>query len=128
MDTLKYLTAVWVGNNDATYESIPRFWVTGAAPIWNAIMSKVLKGHKAVWPEKPEVLIKRSVYFWTLPIQIIMPTRIGTFGKELNQQAIPPEILGLFAKEFPLLKAMLWMALLLKNTIFFQTLLQKTTA
>ncbi len=60
--TPEFLTAVWVGNNDATpMNPYLVSGVTGAAPIWNSIMSKVLKGHKSVWPEKPEDVVDKEV-------------------------------------------------------------------
>lgn len=38
----KYLTAVWVGNNDNSPMSRIASGITGAAPIWNEIMSRLL--------------------------------------------------------------------------------------
>lgn len=60
--TPEFLTAVWVGNNDASpMNPYLVSGVTGAAPIWNAIMSKVLKGHKPIWPDKPEDVIDKEI-------------------------------------------------------------------
>jgi len=60
--TPEFLTAVWVGNNDATpMNPYLVSGVTGAAPIWNAIMSKVLKGHKPIWPDKPEDVVDKEI-------------------------------------------------------------------
>ncbi len=42
--TPSYLTAVWVGNNDGTPMSWVASGVTGATPIWNRIMSEMVKG------------------------------------------------------------------------------------
>lgn len=53
--TPEYLTITWVGNNDNT--SMNQYLVsgvTGAAPIWNDIMSYVLQGKESVWQEKPD--------------------------------------------------------------------------
>ncbi|MEP7166959.1 MAG: transglycosylase domain-containing protein [Candidatus Woesebacteria bacterium] len=60
--TPEYLTAVWVGNNDnsAMNRSLVS-GVTGAAPIWNGIMRQVLKGSKAVWPDKPNDIVSGNV-------------------------------------------------------------------
>jgi 1A family penicillin-binding protein len=44
--TPEYLTAVWVGNNDNTPMSYVASGITGASPIWNKIMSLVLKEDK----------------------------------------------------------------------------------
>jgi 1A family penicillin-binding protein len=52
--TPEYLTTVWVGNNDNTpMNPYLVSGVTGAAPIWNDIMSYILNNHESVWPEKP---------------------------------------------------------------------------
>jgi membrane carboxypeptidase/penicillin-binding protein len=45
----KYLVAVWVGNNDATPMARIASGVTGAAPIWNKIVSALV----AKTPEEP---------------------------------------------------------------------------
>lgn len=47
------LTAVWVGNNDNTPLSRIASGVTGAAPIWNKIMTFALKDYKQNWPPQP---------------------------------------------------------------------------
>ncbi|MBI5151468.1 MAG: transglycosylase domain-containing protein [Candidatus Pacebacteria bacterium] len=60
--TPEYLTAVWVGNNDNTpMNQALVSGVTGAAPIWHDIMSRVLKGQKSLWPEKPSGVIDKEV-------------------------------------------------------------------
>ncbi|HSA83597.1 MAG TPA: transglycosylase domain-containing protein [Patescibacteria group bacterium] len=51
--TPSYLVAVWVGNNDNSEMSGIASGVTGAAPIWNALMSHVLEGKKPEIPQKP---------------------------------------------------------------------------
>lgn len=51
--TPSYLIAVWVGNNDNRAMSGIVSGVTGAAPIWNALMSHVLEGKKPEIPQKP---------------------------------------------------------------------------
>jgi len=53
--TPEFLTITWVGNNDNT--SMNQYLVsgvTGAAPIWNDIMSFVLRGQEPIWQEKPD--------------------------------------------------------------------------
>lgn len=60
--TPEVMTAVWVGNNSG--ESMNRnlvSGVTGAAPIWNDIMSYLLQNQEAIWPEKPDDVISTSV-------------------------------------------------------------------
>lgn len=52
--TPEFLTITWVGNNDNT--PMNRFivsGVTGAAPIFNDIMSYVLQDTNSIWQEKP---------------------------------------------------------------------------
>lgn len=51
--TPSYLVAVWVGNNDNRPMSGIVSGVTGAAPIWNALMSHVLEDKKPEIPQKP---------------------------------------------------------------------------
>ena len=51
--TPSYLVAVWVGNNDNTPMSGIVSGVTGAAPIWNDLMSHLLEGKKQEIPQKP---------------------------------------------------------------------------
>lgn len=43
-----YLVLVWVGNNDNTPMSSIASGLTGASPIWNSIMSKLLEGKQSV--------------------------------------------------------------------------------
>ncbi|NMB57468.1 penicillin-binding protein [Candidatus Beckwithbacteria bacterium] len=63
--TPEFLTTVWVGNND---NSKMNGWVvsgvTGASPIWNSIMSYLLKDRKDVIPPKPENVIGTNVCAW----------------------------------------------------------------
>lgn len=60
--TPSLLTAVWVGNNDNTpMNGRVVSGVTGAAPIWNDIMSFALRDKKAEWPEKPKDIIDRQI-------------------------------------------------------------------
>jgi 1A family penicillin-binding protein len=52
--TPEYLVTTWVGNNDNTpMNPYLVSGVTGAAPIWNDIMSFILEGQESIWPEKP---------------------------------------------------------------------------
>lgn len=51
--TPSYVVAVWVGNNDSTPMSGIVSGVTGAAPIWNKIMTQLLDGKKPEIPQKP---------------------------------------------------------------------------
>lgn len=52
--TPNFLTVVWVGNNDNTpMHPTLSSGITGAAPIWNKIMSYILKSQPDVWPNQP---------------------------------------------------------------------------
>lgn len=56
--TPNFLTVVWVGNNDSTpMNPYLTSGVTGAAPIWNQVMSFVLKNQPDLWPVKPENVV-----------------------------------------------------------------------
>jgi len=56
-----YLVAVWVGNNDSTPMSYIASGITGAAPIFNRIMTNLLKDNKSVEWTQPEGIIKISI-------------------------------------------------------------------
>ncbi len=52
--TPEFLVMTWVGNNDGSPMNQRLVsGVTGAAPIFNDIMSYILKGREPVWQEKP---------------------------------------------------------------------------
>lgn len=59
--TPDYLVAVWVGNNNnrPMNQSLVS-GVTGAAPIWNDIMTHVLRDNPPKWPDRPETIIEKS--------------------------------------------------------------------
>jgi 1A family penicillin-binding protein len=60
--TPSYVVGVWVGNNDNSpmNEAIAS-GVTGASPIWNRIMTFVLKGKPDESPQKPDDVIAVTV-------------------------------------------------------------------
>ena len=60
--TPSYSVGVWVGNNDNTPLD-PRIasGVTGASPIWNKVMTRVLKGSKAEEFPKPDNVIDKQI-------------------------------------------------------------------
>jgi 1A family penicillin-binding protein len=55
--TTDYLVAVWVGNNDNTPMSAIASGVTGASPIWNQIMTNLLKDKPVHRFQPPEEII-----------------------------------------------------------------------
>ncbi len=68
--TPEYLVITWVGNNDgsAMNQSLVS-GVTGAAPIWNDIMSFVLRGREPVWQTKPSDVLSGEVCITGMPKQ-----------------------------------------------------------
>jgi penicillin-binding protein 1C len=59
--TPSYLVAVWVGNNNSQAMSGIVSGVTGAAPIWNDLMTHVLEGKKPEIPQKPPNVFAKYV-------------------------------------------------------------------
>ena len=59
--TAEFLAVTWVGNNDNTSMSYVASGVTGASPIWNDIMRKLLKGTKNRPLVKPELVTNYQV-------------------------------------------------------------------
>lgn len=63
--TPEFLVAVWVGNNDGTpMNPYLTSGITGAAPIWNRVMTYLLKNYgSGKWYEKPENIVEKTCYF-----------------------------------------------------------------
>ncbi len=60
--TPEILTVVWVGNNDNTpMNPYLVSGVTGAAPIWNDIMTFLLADREPVIPERPDSVVSRPI-------------------------------------------------------------------
>lgn len=60
--TPQYLIAVWVGNNDnSPMNPALVSGITGAAPIWNKLMKKVLQGNPDIWPKQPDGIIGAQI-------------------------------------------------------------------
>ncbi|OGK14906.1 hypothetical protein A3H80_01785 [Candidatus Roizmanbacteria bacterium RIFCSPLOWO2_02_FULL_37_19] len=59
--TPNFLVATWVGNNDNTPMSYLASGITGAAPIWNRVMSILLEEQPDLWPRQPEGVVGRQV-------------------------------------------------------------------
>jgi len=56
--TPSFLTVTWVGNNDnSPMNPYLVSGVTGAAPIWHNIMTKILENQPDEWPKKPENIV-----------------------------------------------------------------------
>lgn len=62
--TPDFVVAVWVGNNDNTpMNQYLASGITGAAPIWNRMMSHLLTKYGAHWYEKPAGVVEKQCYF-----------------------------------------------------------------
>jgi len=60
--TPNFLTTVWVGNNDNTpMNPYLTSGVTGAAPIWNRVMTYILDQQPDLWPIKTDTIVGRQV-------------------------------------------------------------------
>jgi len=59
--TPNLVVVVWVGNNDNSPMGYVASGVTGASPIWNKIITKLLENQKQEWPKKPVGIIGTSV-------------------------------------------------------------------
>lgn len=76
--TPEFLVMTWVGNNDGTpMNQALVSGVTGAAPIWNDIMTYVLQGREPVWGEKPLDVDSQFVCYHGFPKQEGDPCRPG---------------------------------------------------
>jgi len=63
--TPSYLAVVWTGNNDnSPMHPYLVSGVTGAAPIWNKLMRKVLEDKADEFPKKPQDVIGKNVCTW----------------------------------------------------------------
>jgi membrane peptidoglycan carboxypeptidase len=80
--TPSYVVGVWVGNNDNSPMSKISSGITGAAPIWNRIISFVLKGKPDEPPVKPDNVVAVTIdsYGGGLPVDG-KPTRSEYFVK-----------------------------------------------
>ncbi len=64
--TPSYVVAVWVGNNDnSPMDPYLTSGVTGAAPIWNQIMTEIIKDKADEKPEQPKGIVTLPCYGWT---------------------------------------------------------------
>jgi penicillin-binding protein 1C len=67
--TPEYLVIAWVGNNDSRSMSYLASGVTGAAPIWNDIMSFILQDKETIWPDQPADVKRASVCMTGMPAE-----------------------------------------------------------
>ncbi len=59
--TPEFLVMTWVGNNDGSSMSYLTSGITGAAPIFNSIMSEILKNREPIWQIKPDDVAQAMV-------------------------------------------------------------------
>lgn len=91
--TPSYVVGVWVGNNDnSPMNQEIASGETGASPIWNKIMSYVLKGKPDEQPQKPANVIAKQVdaLFGGLPVPG-QPTRSEYFIKGTEPTKTSPD-------------------------------------
>jgi membrane peptidoglycan carboxypeptidase len=90
--TPSYVVGVWVGNNDnSPMNQAIASGVTGASPIWNKIMSVVLKGKADEPPQKPNnvIAIQVDALMGGLPYKN-QPTRSEYFVKGTEPTSTSP--------------------------------------
>lgn len=86
------LVAAWVGNNDnSPMNSYLVSGVSGAAPIWNRIITNVLSGKKQSWPTKPDGVIGKNV--------CALSGKLPAQGEEICQNRFEYFILGTSPQE-----------------------------
>jgi penicillin-binding protein 1C len=91
--TPSYVVGVWVGNNnDEPMNQAIASGETGASPIWNKIITYVLKGKPDEQPQKPSDVIAKQIdaLFGGLPVPG-QPTRSEYFIKGTEPTAISPD-------------------------------------
>jgi membrane carboxypeptidase/penicillin-binding protein PbpC len=96
--TPEFLTITWVGNNSGEHMN-PYLvsGVTGAAPIWNDIMSYVLANREPVWPAKPADVSSSPVCPDGMPPRKDKPCKTGS--PELYWEASQPSASEYYTKE-----------------------------
>ncbi|HVA97110.1 MAG TPA: transglycosylase domain-containing protein [Candidatus Acidoferrales bacterium] len=90
--TPSYVVGVWVGNNNNTpMNPAIASGITGASPIWNKIMSYVLKGKPNEQPKKPDNIMALQIdaLFGGLPVPG-QPTRSEYFIKGTEPTKVSP--------------------------------------
>lgn len=97
--TPEFLVVTWVGNNSGKPMNQRLVsGITGAAPIWNDIMSYVLKDQDPVWQTKPEDVTSDSICLTGMPPEQDKPCAV--VGKELFWDKSHPSVAQKVQKEF----------------------------
>ncbi|MBI5018822.1 transglycosylase domain-containing protein [Candidatus Gottesmanbacteria bacterium] len=90
--TPQFLVAAWVGNNDnSPMNPYLTSGVTGAAPIWNKIMRRVLEGKPDIWPKQPDGITGGRVCTTN---GLLPPNTSGTPNQQDSAGSQPDEALG----------------------------------
>lgn len=90
--TPQFLVAAWVGNNDnSPMNPYLTSGVTGAAPIWNKIMRRVLEGKPDIWPKQPDGVTGGRVCTTN---GLLPPNTDGTPNQQDSAGSQPDEALG----------------------------------
>jgi membrane peptidoglycan carboxypeptidase len=90
--TPDFVVTVWVGNNDNTpMNQYLASGITGAAPIWNRMMSFLLTKYGAHWYEKPSGIVEKKCYFGKTEYFIQgTETKANCSSSNLGTQEITP--------------------------------------
>lgn len=88
--TPEFLVITWVGNNNNTPMSNVASGVTGAAPIFNDIMSYILKDRESIWQEKPLDVLSGAVCASGLPPELNVEKSCRVIGTELYWKESKP--------------------------------------
>lgn len=100
--TPSYVVGVWVGNNDNSPLQGVVSGITGAAPIWNQIMTELVKNDPPQWPRRPESVIGMNVCSTSglLPqaagSPYVCPTRFEFFMKGTEPKKVDPPKVKVF--------------------------------
>lgn len=91
--TPSYVVAVWVGNNNNEPMSGLVSGITGAAPIWNKIMIKLVSGKPKEVQQKPESVVGMNVCSTTgtVPPPDGTPDRCPTHFEYFIKNHFPPK-------------------------------------
>lgn len=99
--TPDFLTITWVGNNDNSpmNQSLVS-GVTGAAPIWNDIMSFILKDREPTWQEKPDDVTSADVCMTGFPADKSQPESCTQTSKDFYWENGQPSEARVYRKEY----------------------------
>lgn len=97
--TPEFLVMTWVGNNDSTPMNRNLVsGVTGAAPIFNDIMSFILKDQEPIWQDKPSDVAQAAVCASGMPPS--QKEACKTIAEEMYWEASKPSASRIVTKEF----------------------------